>query len=64
MYSFMCFTDFLTDLEAKRFMGYAACLTVCIHLGVNIFFMLKESLHRTVLKIKRWYVRRKTLKNV
>jgi hypothetical protein len=45
MYSFICFTDFVPDMETRSIIGYTACSTVCLHLGLNIFFMLSASLH-------------------
>ena len=53
MYSFLCFTDFVPNVQTQEIVGYAACSTVSAHLVFNIFFMVKASVHQAILKLKR-----------
>ena len=62
MYSFICFTDFVPDRKTQEICGYAACLTVSIHIVVNVVTMVKTSIKSSILKLKRFLVRRNNKK--
>ena len=43
MYTMMCFTDFVPDLETQYGIGYVACSLVVGHLLANLGIMLTTS---------------------
>ena len=43
MYTMMCFTDFVADLETQYKVGFVSCGLVVGHLLINVSIMLKTS---------------------
>ena len=44
LYTFISFTDWVPNLEAKFKLGYVACGLIVLHLMINIFIMLAGSI--------------------
>ncbi len=59
MYTMMCFTDFVPEIETQYKVGYISCGLVVSHLLINISIMLKTSIKQIVMRIKRWIMLRK-----
>ena len=59
MYTMMCFTDFIPDVQMQYKVGYISCGLIVGHLLVNLGLMLYSSLKRLYLKIKKNYLLRK-----
>ena len=55
----LCFSPFLSDIEVKFFVGYFSIFIVCIHLGVNLFLIFRDSYKLTVRDCKLYYFTRK-----
>jgi hypothetical protein len=64
MYTMMCFTDFVPDLETQYGIGYVACSLVAGHLLVNLAIMLTTSFKLLTLRFKRFLILRKHKLNV
>ena len=54
MYTMMCFTDFVADLETQYKVGFVSCGLVVSHLLINVSIMLKTSVKQIIMKFKRW----------
>ncbi len=59
MYSMMCFTDFVPDLETQYGIGYVACSLIVGHLLVNLGIMIITSFKLITLRFKRCIILRK-----
>jgi hypothetical protein len=62
LYCSMTFTDYLPDLAVRDYMGIVAIACVGLHIGVNMFLMIGESIHLTRLRTTRWKLWRKYAK--
>lgn len=43
LYTFLCFTDLVKDFKMQIKIGNVSCLLLCLHLGINLTFMLASS---------------------
>jgi hypothetical protein len=59
MYTMMCFTDFVPDLETQYGIGYVACSLVVAHLLVNLGIMLTASFRLLTLRFKKCLILRR-----
>ena len=59
LYSMICFSSFVPDLNAKQLIGYYCCFVVASHLLLNLYLILSTSIYGLKLKIKLWLARRK-----
>jgi hypothetical protein len=59
LYTMLCFTDFVSDITTRGYIGYYSMAMVCLHLGVCFFFMLKSSYKGVVKRIKVYFFERR-----
>ena len=59
MYTMMCFTDFVADLETQYKVGFVSCGLVVGHLLINVSIMLKTSVKQIIMRFKRWLMLKK-----
>ena len=52
VYTFVCFTPFVPDVETKFYIGYVSIFIVILHLVVNIFIIFRPTVHSAKLKCK------------
>lgn len=62
LYSFLCFTDFVTEPIFQYKMGFLASFLVCAHLVVNLVLIISITLIRLNRLAKYFYLKRKLLK--
>jgi len=62
LYCMMCFSPFVSDIEAKQTMGYFCCFLVALHLAVNLYLIVASSFRQILLRAKLWLALRKLSK--
>jgi hypothetical protein len=59
LYSMICFSSFVPDLNAKQLIGYYCCFVVASHLLLNLYLILSTSIYGFKLKTQLWLAHRK-----
>jgi hypothetical protein len=59
MYSIICFTDFIPDINIRYQLGYVSIILICIHFTVNVVVLLKTNFRQLILVLKRYLKRMK-----
>ena len=62
LYNMICFSTFVTDLNAKQLIGYFCCFVVASHLLLNLYLILSTSIYGLKVKVMLWLARRKLAK--
>jgi hypothetical protein len=62
LYNMICFSTFVTDLNAKQLIGYFCCFVVASHLLLNLYLILSTSIFGLKVKALLWFARRKLAK--
>jgi hypothetical protein len=55
----ICFSTFVTDLNAKQLIGYFCCFVIASHLLLNLYLILSTSIFELKVKTMLWLARRK-----
>ena len=48
LYTMMCFTDFVPEIETKMLIGWVACTLVALHFSINLTIMVLSSVRKTI----------------
>jgi hypothetical protein len=59
LYTMICFSPFVPDMNAKQLIGYFCCFVVASHLLINIYLILGTQAQGLKLHLKFWLARRK-----
>ena len=55
-YCFMCFSDFLADVNMKTNVGTVCCTIVTLHMAYNILKIVAAIVHKLKMKTKRFFL--------
>ena len=59
LYTIMCFSDWLDDLEVQFKIGYVACALIGFHFGLNLFLIIVTTVRVTKQKCRMRILRKK-----
>ena len=52
MYHIFCFTDWIQDEKTRFNLGYSCLVFNVFHLGLNMYLIIKSSVHDLIMKIR------------
>ena len=61
LYTMLCFTPWVPQIETKMKVGYLSCFFVCLHFIVNLYIMTRSSIKGTIISC-RIYSAKKAMK--
>ena len=61
MYHIFCFTDWISDVEIRYFLGYSCLALNAIHIGVNLYGISIGSIKGLINKLRVYFILKKTL---
>jgi hypothetical protein len=59
LYNMICFSQFVSDINAKQLIGYFCCFIIASHLLLNLYLILSTSIFGLKIKVLLWFARRK-----
>ena len=54
LYTMMCFSDWVPDIQTRTYVGYASCAMVVSHLLANLALMILNSIRLAIFNYRKW----------